>query len=235
MSRLVIGKNAVKEAIDAGNVISLYLQSEAKDFIDLAKRKQIEVKICKKEELDKMTKENHQGVIAKARDFRYYKIEELVSDDSDSLIVIFDGLKDPHNLGAVLRTCEATKVDGVVISKNRSVHLSDTVSKVSTGAMELVKVSEVVNISQTLDYLKKQGYWVVGAEHEERSQNYWTMDYNMKIALVIGSEGEGISRLVKEKCDFLVDIPMMGKINSLNASVSTALIIYEIRRKQSNK
>ena len=110
--------------------------------------------------------------------------------------------------------------------------MNDTVSKVSTGAIEHVKVAEVVNLNQTIEKLKKLGYWIVGAEHEEKSQNYWNMKYDMPIALVIGSEGEGVSRLVKEKCDFLVDIPMSGKINSLNASVSTAIIIYEIRRQQ---
>lgn len=235
MSRLIIGKNATREALLSGKAEALYLQSEIKEFVELAKKKNVPIYIVKKEKLDSMTKENHQGVIAMAKDFKYYQINELVDGCDDSLIVILDGLKDPHNLGAILRTCEATKVSGVVITKNRSVHLSDTVSKVSTGAMELVKVSEVTNLSQTIDYLKDQGYWVVGAEHEKRSQNYWSLDYNMKIALVIGSEGEGISRLVKEKCDFLVDIPMMGRINSLNASVSTALIIYEIRRKQLNK
>ena len=232
MSRLIIGKNATREALKLGNIEKLYLQGEYKEFIDLAKKTKTEIVMCSKEKLDAMTKENHQGVIALAKDFKYYQLKDIVSDEADSLIVILDGLKDPHNLGAILRTTEATQVSGVVIPKNRSVHLSDTVSKVSTGAMELVKVCEVTNLSQTIDYLKDKGYWIVGAEHEAKSQNYWNLDYNMKIALVIGSEGEGISRLVKEKCDFLVDIPMKGKINSLNASVSTALIIYEIRRQQ---
>lgn len=232
MSRLIVGKNAVREILSSGEPEKVYLQSSNKELLDIAKRKGVKVEIVNKEKLDSLTKENHQGAVALAPDFKYYQINELVSDENTSLIVILDGLKDPHNLGAILRTCEATNVDGVIIPKNRSVRLSDTVSKTSTGAMELVKVSEVTNLSQTIDYLKKNGYWIVGAEHEDKSTNYWDLDYNMKIALVIGSEGEGISRLVKENCDFLVDIPMMGKINSLNASVSTALIIYEIRRKQ---
>ncbi len=232
MSRLIVGKNAVREILSSGEPEKVYLQSSNKELLDIAKRKGVKVEIVNKEKLDSLTKENHQGAVALASDFKYYQINELVSDENTSLIVILDGLKDPHNLGAILRTCEATNVDGVVIPKNRSVRLSDTVSKTSTGAMELVKVSEVTNLSQTIDYLKKNGYWIVGAEHEDKSTNYWDLDCNMKIALVIGSEGEGISRLVKENCDFLVDIPMMGKINSLNASVSTALIIYEIRRKQ---
>lgn len=234
MSRLIIGKNACREALNSNNIEIIYLTNQNKELIDLANKLKVKCEIVAKEKLDSMSKGLHQGAIAKCKDFKYYKIEEIISDDKDSLIVILDGLKDPHNLGAILRTCEATGVNGVVIPKNRSVHLSDVVSKVSTGASEIVKVSEVINLSKTIEYLKDKGYWIVGAEHEDGSVNYWDLDYNMKIALVIGSEGEGISRLVKEKCDFLVDIPMNGRINSLNASVSTALIIYEIRRKQRN-
>lgn len=232
MSRIIIGKNAVREALNLGIVNKLYLVNDNNEFLELAKKKKIETIITTKEKLDAMSKGLHQGVICEADDYKYYQVNDIVNDDKNSLIVILDGLKDPHNLGAVLRTCEATNVDGVIIPKNRSVRLNETVGKVSTGAIDLVKVAEVTNLSQTIDYLKKQGYWIVGAEHEERSECYWNIDYNMKIALVIGSEGEGISHLVKEKCDYLVDIPMSGKINSLNASVSTALIIYEIRRKQ---
>lgn len=232
MSRIICGKNAVKEALLFGDVEKIYLQTANEEYIKLAKKKNVKFEIVKKERLDQMTKENHQGMIAIAEDYKYYSLEEIVTDKQDSLIVVLDGLKDPHNLGAILRTCEATSVDGVIIPKNRSVRLNDTVSKVSTGAIEHVKVAEVVNLAQTIEKLKKLGYWIVGAEHEEKSQNYWNMKYDMPIALVIGSEGEGVSRLVKEKCDFLVDIPMNGKINSLNASVSTAIIIYEIRRQQ---
>ena len=232
MSRLIIGKNACREALNSNNLEALYLTIQNKELIDLAKKRGINYEIVNKEKLDSMTKGNHQGAIAISKDFKYYEINEIISDDKYSLIIILDGLKDPHNLGAILRTSEATGVDGVIIPKNRSVHLSEVVSKVSTGASEIVKVSEVVNLSKTIDYLKDKGYWIVGAEHMEGSVNYWDLDYNMKIALVIGSEGEGISRLVRVKCDFLVDIPMNGKINSLNASVSCALLVYEIRRKQ---
>ena len=232
MSRIICGKNAVKEALMFGKVEKIYLQTANEEYISLAKKKGIEFKIVTKDKLDQFTKENHQGVIAFAPDYKYYNLNEITTKKSDSLIVILDGLKDPHNLGAILRTCEATNVDGVVIPKNRSVRLNDTVSKVSTGAIEHVKVCEATNLAQTIEKLKKDGYWIVGAEHEEKSQNYWDLKYDMPVALVIGSEGEGISRLVKEKCDFLIDIPMNGKINSLNASVSTAIIIYEIRRQQ---
>lgn len=232
MSRIICGKNAVKEALMFGKVEKIFLQTANEDYINLAKKKEIEFKIVTKEKLDQITKENHQGVIAYAPDYKYYSLNEIITKKKDSLIVILDGLKDPHNLGAILRTCEATNVDGVIIPKNRSVRLNDTVSKVSTGAIEHVKVCEVANLAQTIEKLKTEGYWIVGAEHEQKSQNYWDLKYDMPVALVIGSEGEGVSRLVKEKCDFLIDIPMSGKINSLNASVSTAIIIYEIRRQQ---
>ena len=232
MSRIIFGKNAVKEAFKMGKVESLYLQSQLVDFISLSKENNVPYTICGKEKLDKMTKENHQGVVAYASDYKYYNLEEIASGNNDSIIVMLDGLKDPHNLGAILRTCEAASVSGVIIPKNRSVHLNETVAKVSTGAIEYVKVVEATNLAQTIEKLKKRGYWIVGAEHEEKSQNYWNIKYDVPIVLVIGSEGEGISRIVKEKCDFLVDIPMSGKINSLNASVSTAIIIYEIIRQK---
>lgn len=234
MSRIICGKNPVKELLKTNSekIEKVFLQAEYSDIISLVKEKKISYEIVDKNRINKMTNENHQGVVALASDYKYYNLEEIVSKKSDSLIVILDGLKDPHNLGAILRTCEATNVDGIIIPKNRSVHLNDTVSKVSTGAIELVKVSEVTNLSQTIEKLKDKGYWIVGAEHEAKSSSYWDMKYDMPIALVIGSEGEGISRIVKEKCDFLIDIPMNGKINSLNASVSTAIIVYEIRRQQ---
>ncbi len=232
MNKIVCGKNAVREAIVSSRVNKLYLQAFNDEFINLAKKYSIDYQIIGKDKMEQMTTENHQGIIALVKDYQYYNLEQIMNTNKHSLIVILDGLKDPHNLGAIIRTCEATKVDGVIIPKNRSVRINETVSKVSTGAIEYVKVCEVTNISQTIDKLKKNGYWIVGAEHEARSQNYWDLNYDMPIALVIGSEGEGISRLIKEKCDFLIDIPMEGQINSLNASVSTAIIIYEIKRQQ---
>lgn len=234
MSRMVCGKNAVKEILNTNpsSIEKILLQTEINDILSLIKKNNVKFEIVGKNKLNAITSENHQGVVAYATDYKYYNLNDIISKDNKSLIIVLDGLKDPHNLGAILRTCEATNVDGVIIPKNRSVRLNETVSKVSTGAIELVKVVEVVNLSQTLEKLKDYGYWIVGAEHEETSQNYWDMKYDMPTVLVIGSEGEGISRIVKEKCDFLVDIPMNGKINSLNASVSTAIIIYEIRRQQ---
>ena len=147
---------------------------------------------------------------------------------------MLDGLEDPHNLGAILRTADATGMDAIIIPKHRSVKLNATVAKVSTGAIEYVDVAEVVNLSQTIDVLKKAGYWVIGLE-ADGTVYYNQQDYSGKIVVVLGSEGKGISRLVKEKCDFLVKIPMHGHITSLNVSVSAALIFYEIIRNRGIK
>lgn len=143
--------------------------------------------------------------------------------------MILDGLEDPHNLGAILRSADATGADAIIIPKNRSVSLNQTVAKVSTGAIEYVDVVQVTNLTQTIQELKKQGYWVVGLELDG-SIYYDEQDYKGNIAIVVGSEGKGISRLVKENCDVLVKIPMYGKVNSLNASVSAGLILYEVVR-----
>ena len=140
---------------------------------------------------------------------------------------MLDGLEDPHNLGAILRTCDALEVDGVIIGKNRSVGLTPTVAKVSTGAIDYVRVAQVTNLSRTLDDLKKQGFWVVGCDLDN-SQDYRAIDYNMPLVIVIGSEGFGISRLVKKNCDMNVVLPMNGHVTSLNASVATAVILYQV-------
>lgn len=143
--------------------------------------------------------------------------------------MILDGLEDPHNLGAVLRTADATQMDGIIIPKNRSVSLNATVAKVSTGAIEYIDVAQVTNLASTLETLKANGYWIIGLDMEG-SIDYKAQDYSGKIAVVIGSEGKGISRLVRDNCDFFVHIPMFGHVNSLNASVSASIIFYEIIR-----
>lgn len=234
MSEIIFGKNAVIEAIKHERKIEkVLLTNNNKDVLDLAKKNNIKYDLVSRDVLNNKVKENHQGVIAYVEEYKYFELNEIISDASDSLIVMLDGFEDPHNLGAVIRTAETAGVDGVIIPKNRSVKVNSTVSKVSTGAIEHVKVCEVTNLAQTLKKLKEFGYWVVGAEYTDQSVCYWDVDYSMKIVLVIGSEGKGVSRIVREECDYLVKIPMRGKINSLNASVSAALVMYEIRRKQS--
>lgn len=246
----IYGRNTVVEAIKNNRSISkVYLQSGDnndknksglfKEIENLISRKgNINVQYLNKQEFNSFGlmvlkgNYNHQGIIAEVFEYKYYQIDDIVSDDENSLIIALDGLEDPHNLGAIVRTCEISGVDGVIIPKNRSVQVNSTVSKVSTGAIEYVKVAQVTNIRQTLKELKDLGYWIVGAEYTNQSIDFWDADFKRKLCVVIGSEGKGVSRIVREECDYLVKIPMWGKINSLNASVSAALIIYEVRRQQ---
>ena len=233
MSEYIFGKNVVKEAFNnPSRIEEIYVLDKNMEFVSLAKEYRIKYTVITPSEMNKMVSGNHQGVVALVKDYHYYSLSDIVKEDKNSLIVALDGLEDPHNLGAILRTCEAAGIDGVILPKKRSVKLNSTVAKVSTGAIEYVKVVEVVNLTQTLKQLKNKGYWIIGAERSSKSSNIWELKYDMPIVLVIGSEGKGISRLVKEECDFLVEIPMQGKINSLNASVSTGIMIYEIRRQQ---
>jgi len=231
MSEYIYGKNTVREAINANkNIYKLFLTSNNKEIINLAKNNKIDYKIVSNNEIDKIIKTNHQGVIAEVLEYRYYSLEEILEIPKGDypFIIILDGLKDPHNLGAVLRICDAAGVDGVIIPKRRSVGLNNTVAKVSTGAIEYVKVAEVTNITNTIKGLKTKGFWIVGAEATESAIYYDQIDYKVPIALVIGSEGEGISRLVLKNCDYIAKIPMYGKINSLNASVSCGILVYQI-------
>ena len=239
MSELIYGKNSLLEALRGNNADyfeSVYLLKKDNDVISLCESKKIKYKITSKEEFNKLLKQkgevNHQGFLAFTKEYEYYELGEIVSSDNDSLIVALDGLEDPHNLGAIVRTCEIAGASGIILPKNRSVRVTPTVAKVSTGATEYVKIAQVTNLVSALKELKKQGYWIVGAEAGESSTNFWNVDYKMKVCLVIGSEGRGVSRLVKEECDYLVEIPMWGKVNSLNASVSCGILIYEIRRQQ---
>lgn len=234
--RMIYGKNTVIEACRNNSIKKLYLEVNTnKDVEKIAKQKDIEICYLTKTEMIQKTKGNHQGCIAEVFDYEYYPYEKLISDKENSLIVALDGLEDPHNLGAIIRTAEIAGCDGIIIPKNRSVKVTSSVAKVSTGAIEYVKVSQTTNLRQTLKNLKECGYWIVGAEYTSESKDIWDVDYNRKICLVIGSEGKGISRIVREECDYLVKIPMWGKINSLNASVSAGVIIYEIRRQQNKK
>ncbi len=232
MKEYIYGKNTVKEALLASKKVSkLLVTKNNEDFISLAKKKKIEYQIVDNSFLNKIINGNHQGVAAEVEEYSYSSLEDIIDCESKlkyPFIVMLDGIEDPHNLGAILRTCDASGVDGVIIGKNRSARLNGTVAKVSTGAIEYVKVAEVTNLTNTIKYLKEKGYWIVGAEACDKSVLYTDIKYDMPVCLVIGSEGKGISRLVTENCDFLVKIPMVGHVNSLNASVSCSILIYEI-------
>lgn len=233
MSELIYGKTVVLSALEANRRFYNVYISYSKDLDEIIfklKEKKIPYKEVPKSFLDKKTKGVHQGVIAEVEEYKYYSLSDIIGSTKSSypLLIILDGIEDPHNLGAIIRTCDAAGVDGIIIPKHRSVRLSDTVAKVSTGAIEYVKVAQVANLTNTIKELKKNSFWIVGAEYNSKSVDYTTLKYDMPVALVIGSEGRGISRLVKENCDFLVKIPMKGKVNSLNASVSAGILIYEI-------
>lgn len=238
MIEKIYGKNSIIEAIRNKRELSdVLVTANNNDIISMLNKNNIKYQVVQKGMIDKVLKQpvNHQGVVASVMEYQYYQLEDIISDESDSLIVMLDGIEDPHNLGAIIRTCEISGASGIVLPKNRSVKVNATVSKVSAGAIEHVKVVMCTNLVNTIKTLKDKGYWIVGAEALEESKNFWELDLNMKVCLVIGSEGKGLSRLTKEECDFLVKIPMWGKVNSLNASVSAALLIYEIRRQQNKK
>ena len=238
MNEKIYGKNSIIEALRNKRELSdVLVTSNNTDIISMLNKNNIKYQIVQKNAIDKVLKQpvNHQGVVASVMEYQYYELNDIISDDNDSLIVMLDGIEDPHNLGAIVRTCEISGASGIILPKNRSVKVNSTVSKVSAGAIEHVKVAMVTNLVNTIKVLKEKGYWVVGAEALKESKNFWDLDLNMKVCLIIGSEGKGLSRLTKEECDFLVKIPMWGKVNSLNASVSAALLIYEIRRQQNKK
>lgn len=231
---IIYGKNTVIETIKNNKKINrIYLSPDLNDsnLISIIKNSKAEIEFMPRNKMNSTFKGNHQGVVAIVDDYKYKTLEEVVNKCSqkNAVLTILDGLEDPHNLGAILRTADATQIDGIIIPKNRSVSLNSTVAKVSTGAIEHVDVVQVVNLTQTIKELKKKGYWIIGLELDG-SVDYRKQDYSGKIAVVIGSEGKGISRLIKEECDFCVNIPMYGHVNSLNASVSAAILFYEILR-----
>jgi len=179
--------------------------------------------------MDQLAQGNHQGAMIEIDDFKTYTLNDILSGaKEDAILVLLDGLEDPHNLGAILRTADAAGIDGIILPKHRSVSLTPTVAKVSTGAIDTVKTTEVTNLNQTIKDLKKLGFWIYGTDIGKGAVDYRTVDYKGKIALVIGSEGSGISRLVRENCDFVVSLPMHGSVQSLNASVAAGILFYEI-------
>ena len=227
---IIFGKNSVNEAIKAKTVVELYVLANS-PYISVAKKKRLPYKVKRKEELDRLG--NHQGVAAKVLDYKTYELKDIVKKER-GLIVLLDGLEDPQNLGAIVRTADCAGVDGIIIRKDRSVRVTSTVAKVASGALEYVKIVEVTNLTDVLEKLKKEGYWIVGADGYA-DKDYLDLDYDMNTVVVTGSEGKGISRLVKKSCDFLVRIPMFGHVDSLNASVATAVMVYGVISKRTNK
>ena len=228
---LVSGRNNVKEILKnfKGNleIKSLICQNNynEQDVLSLAKNRKIPIYNKEKRELDHIAKNNHQGVVLEISDFNYTSLDDLLGKER-SFLLILDHLEDPHNLGAIVRTCEAAGVDGIILPENRSVSVNETVMKTSVGTLYNVKISQVVNLSNTIKKLKNDGYWIYGTDMD--GEDYKEVKYPPKVAIVIGNEGNGLSRIVRESCDGIVKIPMYGKVNSLNASVATGIVIYEV-------
>ncbi len=223
----IYGKNVINEVLKNERRIKeaiLYKNFNDYDVVDKLKKRQVPIKYMEKYELDRIVDGNHQGIVFKVDDYKYVDIDELLVKENP-LLVILDHLEDPHNFGAIIRTCEAAGVDGIIIPKNRTVEVNSTVMRTSVGALDNVKIAQVTNLKNTINYLKKKGFWIVGTDMD--GTDYTKIDYTGKMAIVTGSEGFGMSRIVKESCDFIATIPMKGKVNSLNASVATAIVIYE--------
>ena len=222
----VYGKNVAKEVLDK-NIKRVYLSKtfNDKEIINELKKRNIQIRYVDKNILNNMEKGNHQGIIIDIDDYEYYSLDEIEKED---VIIMLDHLEDPHNFGAIIRTAESAGFKSIIIPKDRSVEVTPTVMKVSAGTLENVKISRVSNLVTTINELKKKGYWIIGTDMQ--GTDYKKIDYKGKIVIIIGNEGKGMSRLVKENCDFIASIPMKGEVNSLNASVAAALIIYEAVR-----
>ncbi len=240
---LIYGKNPVMEAIISGKTINkIYIQKGATnlfDVIKLAKEKRIVLVESNKKKLDDMINaKNSGGIVASVTEYEYSSIDDILdyakAKNETPFVLILDKIEDPHNLGAIIRTAECMGVHGVIIQKRNACQVTDTVEKVSAGACSYVKIARVTNITESIKELKEKGLWIYGLDMQGASNIYDT-NLNGAIGLVVGNEGSGISRLVKENCDFMLKIPMSGKINSLNASVSLAISVYEVVRQKNKK
>lgn len=237
MSKLIYGRNPVLSSLGENRVEKVFLDVRFNDARFLAKlvTKKVLIEKVNSSKLDELSNHSvHQGVVASVMDFRYYTLEEVLAACQGKkfpLVLILDALKDPHNLGAILRTCDAFGVDGVVIKKHEQVPLNATVAKVSTGAIDHVKVVEATNLSNVIQKLKDSGFWIVASDGEA-STSYLEVDAKRPLALILGSEGEGVSRLLLQRSDYVVKIPMFGHVNSLNVSVAAGILIANIIAKR---
>jgi len=228
---IVYGRNVAKEILKNNKKVEKVIISEEfndNSIFSLLEKRKINPQRMSKREFSRFDNYSHQGIIMYIEDFVYSELEDFIDEDN-AKVVILDHLEDPHNLGAIIRTCEAAGISGIIIPKDRSVSVTSTVMKTSAGALENVKICMVTNLVQTIKKLKQKGYWIVGTDMEN-SVDYREIDYHGKIGLIIGSEGFGMSDSVKKACDFIAKIPMKGKINSLNASVAAGIMIYEMIR-----
>lgn len=236
---IVAGRNAVSAALESGRSIERLIVADGtggsvKKIVAAAKERKIKIEYRERSYLDRLYDGAHQGVVAVVSAHQYSTVGEILEfaykREESPFIVILDSIEDPHNLGAVMRTAECAGAHGVIIGKNNAVGLTQTVAKASAGAIEYMRVAKVTNLARTIDELKDKGVWIAACDMD--GDDYTGADLKGSIAIVIGNEGKGISRLVKDKCDFTVSIPMKGRISSLNASNAAAILMYEIVRQR---
>ena len=237
VSNLIYGRNTVIASLKENQVKTIYLQDHFsnKEILSLISEKNIKTIYLPIDEMNKKAKfGNHQGIIAMVKDYQYVSLDEIITEANkkeNPLILILDEIEDPHNFGAILRSADAFSVDGIIIKNRNQVNVNSTVAKVSTGAINYVKVAMVSNLVSAINKLKDAGYWVYSSDGSAKD-DYSKLDYNRKTVVVMGSEGRGISRLVLDNSDFKIKIPMTGHVNSLNVSVATGIILAMIRSKQ---
>ena len=226
----VCGRNVVRELLkNKTKIYKVFIHDKFNDndLLNDIKKYSIPIRSIEKYKLDKML-DNNQGIIADIDDYKYYSLNEIMVENP--FFVMLDHITDPHNFGAIIRTCEAAGVDAIIIPKDRSVEVNSTVMKTSVGTLDKMKICKVNNLNDTIKKLKNNGVWIVGTDMV--GTNYKEIDANMPICLIIGNEGDGISRLVSDNCDYMATIPMKGEVNSLNASVAAGIVIFEFSTKR---
>ena len=232
-NNLIYGRNPIREAINAKRVKKIYLSNgfSHSEILQLIKDNHLSITNVSNNELDKMCNGVHQGIAAEIKDYEYYSFEsilQLARKKDNPVIVILDGINDTHNLGAILRSCDVFDVSGIVMGKHNQVPLNATVAKASAGAINYVPVCLVNNLNQAIAKLKEEGFWIVSTDGSGQI-NYQDLKYDFKVGLVIGSEGQGVSKLVLKNSDYIVKIPQFGHVNSLNASVAAGILLSKIR------
>ena len=238
----IYGRKPVLEALKSGLDLELVYVAFGQhgDIIDqifsAAKTNKVKITQLSSDKFNILTDgENAQGVIAYKRSQKYFELGELIDESKKSdlpFLLLLDSIQDPHNLGAIFRTAECAGVDGIIVTTNQSSPITETVEKISAGAVSYLKICKVNNLVHTIERLKKEGFWIVGSLLTSESKNYTDIDFNMPLAVIVGNEEKGIRKLVAENCDFLAKIPMQGKIDSLNVSVATGILLFEVMRQR---
>ncbi len=226
---IVYGKNVAVEILKNKEIVkAIYLSNNFNDeeIKRIINNNNYKINYLDKEQIDRKVNANTQGILIEINEYEFIDFKTIENDNNANFIVILDHIEDPHNIGAIIRTCECASVDYIIIPNKRTVSINATVMKTSSGALINSKLCEVANLRNTIEKLKKLGYWIIGTDMN--GEDYTKIDYKGKVALVIGNEGSGLTHIVKEACDFIASIPMKGKINSLNASVACGIMVYEI-------